>query len=59
MISDTYALIIPSSIPPDTYAFTIRSAGIGTDTGEPIDLGTVDVINETGTMERWLQIAGT
>jgi hypothetical protein len=59
VISDTFALVIPSSMPPGSYAFTVRSSGIGTAAGIPIDLGAVDVINETGTMERWLQIAGT
>jgi hypothetical protein len=58
VISDSFALVIPSATPPGAYAFTIRPAGIGSAPGTAIHLGTVDVINETGTMERWLQIAG-
>jgi hypothetical protein len=59
VISDSFALVIPSATPPGAYAFTIRPAGIGSAPGTAIHLGTVDVINETGTMERWLQIAGS
>jgi hypothetical protein len=59
VISDSFALVIPSEIAPGAYAFTIRSAGIGSTPGAAINLATVDVINETGTMERWLQIAGS
>ncbi|MGB7538713.1 MAG: DUF2723 domain-containing protein [Anaerolineales bacterium] len=58
VLSDSFALVIPSGIAPGAYAFTIRPAGIGSTPGAAITLGTVDVINETGTMERWLQIAG-
>jgi hypothetical protein len=58
VISDFYGIIIPSGTPPGAYAFTIRPAGLGNSEGAAIALGTVDVINETGTMERWLQIAG-
>jgi hypothetical protein len=59
VISDSFALIIPSVTPPGAYAFTIRPSGIGSTPGTAIHLGTVDVINEIGTMERWLQIAGS
>ncbi len=58
VVSDSFALVIPSGIAPGAYAFTLRPAGIGTSSGTAIRLGMVDVINETGTMERWLQIAG-
>jgi hypothetical protein len=57
VISDSFALVIPSSMPPGDYAFTIRSAGLGEEAGNPAGLGTIEVVNETGTMERWLQIA--
>jgi hypothetical protein len=57
VISDSYAIVIPSGISPGAYSFTIRAAGIGSTPGAAIQLGTVEVINETGTMERWLQIA--
>ncbi|MBN2084341.1 MAG: DUF2723 domain-containing protein [Anaerolineales bacterium] len=58
VISDSFALVIPSGTAPGAYAFTLRPAGIGSTPGTAINLATVDVINETGTMERWLQIAG-
>jgi hypothetical protein len=57
VISDSYGLIIPSGTAPGAYAFTIRAAGLGDAPGEPVPLGTVDVVNDEGTMERWLQIA--
>jgi hypothetical protein len=59
VVSEPYGLVIPSGMDPGTYAFTIRTAGLGTAPGTSIELCTVDVINETGTMERWLQIAGS
>jgi hypothetical protein len=43
---------------PGSYAFTVRTAGLGGAPGNEIELCFMDVINETGTMERWLQIAG-
>jgi hypothetical protein len=58
VISDSFALVIPSGTDPGAYAFTIRPAGIGSTPGTAINLATVDVINETGIMQRWLQIAG-
>lgn len=58
VIVDSYGLIIPSGVQPGPYAFTIRSTGLGTSQGNSITLSMVDIINETGTMERWLQIAG-
>jgi hypothetical protein len=58
VIVDSYGLIIPSGTQPGSYAFTIRSTGLGNSRGNSITLGTLDIINETGTMERWLQIAG-
>jgi hypothetical protein len=59
VISDSFALVIPSGTAPGAYAFTIRPAGIGSTPGAEINLGTVNVVNEKGTMERWLQIAGS
>ncbi|MBN1438640.1 MAG: DUF2723 domain-containing protein [Anaerolineales bacterium] len=59
VISDAYGVIIPSGMPPGSYAFTIRSAGLGGAAGNSVSLAPLDVVNETGTMERWLQIAGT
>jgi hypothetical protein len=58
VVSDFYGIIIPSGTPPGSYAFTVRPAGLGNSEGTAVALGTVDVINQTGTMERWLQIAG-
>jgi hypothetical protein len=57
VISDSYAIVIPSGVAPGPYTFTIRAASLGSSPGAAIDLGTVEVINEKGTMERWLQIA--
>jgi hypothetical protein len=59
VIAEPYGLVIPSGTEPGAYAFTVRSAGLGTALGLSIDPCTVNVINETGTMERWLQIAGS
>jgi hypothetical protein len=59
VISDSFALVIPSGTAPGEYAFTIRPAGIGSTPGAGVILGTLDVVNEKGTMERWLQIAGS
>jgi hypothetical protein len=58
VVSDSYWLVIPSNIKPGSYGLTIQSAGLGTSRGKTIDLAVVEIINETGTMERWLQIAG-
>lgn len=58
VISDSYGMVIPSGMSPGPYAFTIRSAGLGISSGKSIELCIAEVINETGTMERWLQIAG-
>jgi hypothetical protein len=58
VISESYGLVIPSVQEPGLYAFTVRTAGLGGAPGNEIELCFMDVINETGTMERWLQIAG-
>ncbi len=58
VVSDSYGIVIPSGVSPGSYTFTIQPAGLGTNSGKSIELCIVEVINETGTMERWLQIAG-
>jgi hypothetical protein len=59
VIADSFGVIVPSGTGPGPYALTIRPASLGDSPGKSIELCVVDVINETGTMERWLQIAGS
>jgi hypothetical protein len=58
VIADSYGLVVPSNLDPDTLSLTIQSAGLGNARGTSVDLGPLEVINEKGTMERWLDIAG-
>jgi len=54
VVVEDYWLVIPSTTPAGVLPLQVRTAG----TEEWIELGSVQVVNDEETMERWLQIAG-
>jgi hypothetical protein len=58
IISDEYWLVIPATTAPGTYPLTLQAVGLGNERGAFTRLGPLEVVDEMGTMERWLQIAG-
>ncbi len=53
VIVEDYWLVIPSTIQPGSHGLDIHIQGIG----EAVEIGSIEVINEEETMERWLRIA--
>jgi len=63
VIVDRYWLVIPSNAGPGAQTLTIQAASLGGPlAGSPqaaaVTLTTLEITNQIGTVERWLQIAG-
>jgi hypothetical protein len=59
VIAEFYWVIIPSDMEPGRLELTLQSIDLRNVRGKKIALGTMEVINEIGTVDRWLTIAHT
>jgi hypothetical protein len=57
VVAERYGLVIPSTTPPGVWPLTLGKVGPGGRIDESVPLGTLEVVNRLGTMERWLRIA--
>jgi hypothetical protein len=59
VIAESYWVIIPSDMEPGRYGLTLQAVDLRNRRGKQAGLVSLDVINEIGTVERWLTIART
>ncbi len=59
VVADQYWLVIPSTAEVGGQTLTIRTADLRGGGGQALPLAQLDIINEIGTVQRWLQIAQT
>jgi hypothetical protein len=52
-----FILVIPSTSPPGVWPLTLGKLGPGGQINETVLLATLEVVNQSSTMERWLRIA--
>jgi hypothetical protein len=57
VVADRYWLVIPSTSPPGVWPLTLGKLGSGGQINETVLLATLEVVNQSSTMERWLRIA--
>jgi hypothetical protein len=59
VVADQYWLVIPSTAEVGAQTLTIRTADLRGGGGQVLPLAQLDIVNEIGTVQRWLQIAQT
>jgi hypothetical protein len=57
VVADRYWLVISSTSPPGVWPLTLGKLGSGGQINETVLLATLEVVNQSSTMERWLRIA--
>ncbi len=58
VVREQYSLVIPSTMKAGAQVLSIQAVGLRGERGASADVAQIEITNETGTMERWLQIAG-
>ncbi|RME87105.1 MAG: hypothetical protein D6770_10270 [Anaerolineae bacterium] len=58
VVRERYYLVIPSTLEPGTQTLSLQAVSLRGERGVSVEVAQIEIVNEIGTMERWLQIAG-